>query len=159
MDMRMPVMDGYTATQKIKATTKGQATAILALTASIFEEERAVVLSTGCDDFLRKPFREAEIFDAMQKHLGVRYIYEDLQSTTTENVNNADVLTKTAIEALPADLVTQLQEAIFASDLDLIDTVTEQIKRENTPLGEVIKNCLHNFEYEKILDLIPTYPT
>ena len=157
MDMRMPVMDGYTATQKIKSTTKGQATAILALTASIFEEERAVILSTGCDDFLRKPFREAEIFDAMQKHLGVRYIYEDLQSTTTENVNNADVLTKTAIEALPADLVTQLQEAIFASDLDLIDTVTEQIKRENTPLGEVIKNCLHNFEYEKILDFIPTY--
>ncbi|WP_204101786.1 MULTISPECIES: response regulator, partial [Spirulina sp. CCY15215] len=77
MDMRMPVMDGFTATQKIKATTQGQATAVIALTASVLEEERAVVLSAGCDDFLRKPFREDQIFQAMEKHLGVRYIYED----------------------------------------------------------------------------------
>ena len=47
MDMRMPVMNGYEATQQIKATTKGQATAIIALTASSLEEERAVILSSG----------------------------------------------------------------------------------------------------------------
>lgn len=74
MDMRMPVMNGYEATEYIKATTKGQATAIIALTASIFEEERAIVLSAGCDDFIRKPFREAEIFETMSKHMGLRYV-------------------------------------------------------------------------------------
>ncbi|NJM27292.1 MAG: response regulator, partial [Pseudanabaena sp. RU_4_16] len=56
MDMRMPVMDGYEAARQIKAQPKGQATVIIALTASAFEEERAVVLSTGCNDFLPKPF-------------------------------------------------------------------------------------------------------
>jgi CheY-like chemotaxis protein len=34
MDMRMPVMDGYEATKRIKATIQGQATAIVALSAS-----------------------------------------------------------------------------------------------------------------------------
>ncbi|MCL1465209.1 hybrid sensor histidine kinase/response regulator [Argonema galeatum] len=77
MDMRMPVMDGYEATKHIKTHTKGQATAIIALTASVFEEEKAVVLSAGCDDFLRKPFREADIFEVMHKHLGVHYIYDE----------------------------------------------------------------------------------
>ncbi|WP_048751431.1 ATP-binding protein [Crocosphaera watsonii] len=76
MDMRMPIMDGYEATKVIKTTMKGQATAIIALTASVFEEEKAVVLSTGCDSFIRKPFREAEIFDAMEKQIGVQFIYE-----------------------------------------------------------------------------------
>jgi len=38
MDMRMPVMDGYTATQHIKSTPEGQKTIIIALTASAFEE-------------------------------------------------------------------------------------------------------------------------
>ena len=61
MDMRMPVMDGYEATKQIKSTTKGQATAVIALTASTLEEERVVVRSAGCDDFLRKPFRETDI--------------------------------------------------------------------------------------------------
>ena len=151
--MRMPLMDGYTATQKIKGTTKGQATVIVALTASVLEEERAVVLSAGCDDFLRKPFREAEIFDAMHKHLGVRYIYEDLKPTNTED----DVLTVKTIEALPTDLITQLEEAIVTSNLDFIDAVTEEIRQENPPLAEAIKNCLYNFEYEKVLNLITAH--
>ncbi|HEY9704724.1 MAG TPA: ATP-binding protein, partial [Allocoleopsis sp.] len=41
MDMRMPIMDGYEATKYIKSTTKGNATAIIALTASVLEEEKA----------------------------------------------------------------------------------------------------------------------
>ncbi|MGL5879891.1 MAG: ATP-binding protein, partial [Xenococcaceae cyanobacterium] len=45
MDMRMPVMNGYEATQKIKSHLQGQATVILALTASTFEDEKSVVLS------------------------------------------------------------------------------------------------------------------
>jgi CheY-like chemotaxis protein len=45
MDIRMPVMDGYEATKRIKSTTKGQATAVIALTASVWEEEKAVILS------------------------------------------------------------------------------------------------------------------
>jgi CheY-like chemotaxis protein len=44
MDVRMPVMNGYEATRQIKATAQGQATPIIALTSSVFEQERAVVL-------------------------------------------------------------------------------------------------------------------
>ncbi|MDB9377458.1 hybrid sensor histidine kinase/response regulator, partial [Nodularia sphaerocarpa] len=44
MDMRMPIMDGYEATKHIKSTTKGNATAVIALTASVLEEEKAIVL-------------------------------------------------------------------------------------------------------------------
>lgn len=40
----MPVMDGYEATRYIKSTLKGNATAIIALTASVLEEEKAVIL-------------------------------------------------------------------------------------------------------------------
>ena len=47
MDMRMPVMDGYEATKYIKSTTKGNATAVIALTASVLEEEKAIALSAG----------------------------------------------------------------------------------------------------------------
>lgn len=75
--MRMPVMDGYEATKYIKFTTKGNATAIIALTASVLEEEKAIVLSAGCDDFLRKPFAEHTIFDTLAKYLGIKYIFAE----------------------------------------------------------------------------------
>ena len=77
MHMRMPVMDGYEATKRIKGTLKGQATTVIAITASVWEEEKAVILSAGCDDFVRKPFHTKAIFDIMAKHLGVGYIYQD----------------------------------------------------------------------------------
>ncbi len=154
MDMRMPVMDGYTATQTIKSTTQGQATAVIALTASILEEEKAVVLSAGCDDFLRKPFREAEIFEAMHKHLGVRYIYEDY---TLKNKQQVNVLTAKAMAALPTDLLNQLEDAILTCDLGLMVTITEKIAVENPSLSEALATCLHQFEYEKVLNLISSY--
>jgi DNA-binding response OmpR family regulator len=75
MDMRMPVMDGYEATRQIKSQLKGQATAIVALTASALEEEREVVLPAGCDDFVRKPFREEVLFEKMAAYLGAQYLY------------------------------------------------------------------------------------
>ncbi len=62
MDMRMPVMDGYEATRTIKGTTRGHATVIIALTASALEEDRVVILSEGCDAYIRKPFRQEEIY-------------------------------------------------------------------------------------------------
>lgn len=58
MDIQMSLMDGYEAAKKIKATAKGKKTAIVAITASVLEEEKAVILAAGCDDFVSKPFRE-----------------------------------------------------------------------------------------------------
>jgi signal transduction histidine kinase/CheY-like chemotaxis protein len=156
MDMRMPVMDGYEATQHIKGTVKGQATAVIALTASVLEEERAVILSAGCDDFMRKPFREADIFDVMQKHIGVRYIYEDSNSTDLSAIKHKDRAKMTAMDfrAMPASLVADLKQGILNADMDLIYSSIEQIRLKDARLGGAIANCIDNFEYEEVLNSI-----
>jgi CheY-like chemotaxis protein len=156
MDMRMPVMDGYEATKQIKSTTKGHATAVIALTASILEEERAVVLSAGCDDFLRKPFREADIFETMHKHIGVRYVYEEeIQRNSSITEDGAyNVLTPAALAALPREWIANLQQALPQGDLDLIATIIEQIYTQNAPIANAISSYIDNFEYDKILTLI-----
>ncbi|MGQ4647968.1 ATP-binding protein [Lyngbya aestuarii] len=154
MDMRMPMMDGYEATKAIKTTTKGQATAVIALTASVLEEEKAVVLSAGCDDFLRKPFREEEIFSAMNKHLGVRYVYDDQSDLLERPTSEPNLLDATSFQAIPVKYKSQLQEAILLGDLDLIDVSLSQIRTHNAQLADAIKKCLDNFEYDTIINLI-----
>lgn len=154
MDLRMPVMDGYEAIKQIKATTKGQATAVIALTASVLEEERAVVLSAGCDDFMRKPFRETEIFEMMHKHIGVRYIYEGSNADSASTVNQGQLLTAAAIKALPPELLADLKYAILSVDLDLIAYQVAQIRSLDRGIADAIAQCIDNFEYNKILDLI-----
>ncbi len=77
MDMRMPVMDGYAATRKIKALAQEHPPVIVALTANAFEEDHQIALEAGCDDFVRKPFQEQDLVETLAKHLGVRYRYAD----------------------------------------------------------------------------------
>ncbi len=154
MDMRMPVMDGYTASKIIKSHLKGQATAIIALTASVLEEEKAVVISAGCDDFLRKPFREEEIFKAMNKHIGVKYIYEDLTPKNTETTQTKDALTPEGMAEIPTEILAQLEEAVMFSDEELIAMSIKKIATHNNSLALALKTSLHNFEYEKVLNLI-----
>ncbi|HAZ44236.1 MAG TPA: histidine kinase [Cyanobacteria bacterium UBA11369] len=157
MDMRMPVMDGYEATKQIKSTTQGQATAIIALTASGLEEERGVFLSAGCDDFLRKPFREADIFELMHKHIGVDYIYEDSTVEKSGKVREDEekLLTREAMAALPTEWVNNLKQAIENVDMRAIATILDQIQTENAPLALAIRSCVDNFDYDKIVAVIP----
>ncbi|WP_293132299.1 ATP-binding protein [Okeania sp. SIO3I5] len=152
MDMRMPVMDGYEATQKIRATTKGQAIAIIALTASVLEEEKAVILSAGCSAFMRKPFREEEIFEAMREHIGVEFIYEEAQKKEIKLTK--DILTRENLAVLPEEWQRELEDAILSSDRKTMNGIVEKIVVENEELGEVLKESLYNFEYEKILALL-----
>ncbi|CBN58455.1 MULTISPECIES: ATP-binding protein [Kamptonema] len=156
MDMRMPVMDGYEATKQIKGSTKGQATAIIALTASVLEEERAVILSAGCDDFMRKPFREADIFTAIEKHIGVRFIYEEATAKSFAHQSNSQTQDelKSSILALPSELLANLLEAVKFSDMMKVDSYIEEMRPLNPGLAEALASLAHNFEYDKIALLI-----
>jgi CheY-like chemotaxis protein len=156
MDMRMPVLDGYKATEQIKATTKGQATAIIALTASAFEEEKAVVLSAGCDDFLRKPFKEAEIFELMQKHLGIQYVYEDVRAEEQAEADDGS-LSETdmaALAALPAELRQRFQHILLMADIAEIAVLVQEISAYDASLGSHLKTLSEDFKYHKILQAL-----
>ncbi len=157
MDMRMPVMDGYTATQQIKSSIKGEATAIIALTASVLEEERAIVLSAGCDDFIRKPFREQEIFGAMNKHIGVRYIYEepiDKAAQTLSKTDIKDVLAPEALATLPSELLANLANSAKSSDIGEVDRLIQEVKAINASIGDAFLALANEFEYGKIASSI-----
>ena len=155
MDIRMPVMDGFEATRQIKAADKAQTTRIIALTASVLEEERAVVLSAGCDDFVRKPFRERQIFQAMQQHLGVRYIYEEHEDHSAITSGEQDVLTTENIQALLPEVRWKLREAVIGASEKEVADIVKIIAKENQRLSEAIVKCFYNFEYDKILNVIP----
>jgi signal transduction histidine kinase/ActR/RegA family two-component response regulator/HAMP domain-containing protein len=162
MDIRMPVMDGYAAIaairSKIRKSASGMNTKIIALTAGAFEENRIKVMAHGATDFVRKPFRESDIFQMMEKHLGVRYRYGERDNsfdTGRGEINKDDLNLAGSIRNLPDNLIAMLEEAVELSDSAMIDKVIEKILIKDTPLAKALSKLAGNFAYDRILDLFP----
>lgn len=170
MDMRMPIMDGYEATKIIKTReieskqqifhfpTVHSHTIIIALTAHAFEEQREAMIKAGCDDFINKPFREAELLEKLQEYLQVQYIYQEQSYQIVPDQQKAEsMLTLTdlaaMISAMSPQWVKQIYNAAAQCSDDLILQLIEEIPLENAVLRDSIGNLAHNFEFEKIMEL------
>ncbi len=81
MDNRMPKMDGLEATKAIRQLENGSQVRIVALTASVFNDEIESMLKAGMDDFARKPSQPNTLLNMMKKHLDIEYDYLDKEET------------------------------------------------------------------------------
>ncbi|MHC5747014.1 MAG: PAS domain S-box protein [Nostoc sp.] len=162
MDMRMPIMNGYDATKEIrdreKNTTTNFRTVIIALTASAFEEQQASILAAGCDDLVRKPFREQVIFEKIAEYLQVRYICaeessEDAIDKNLENTQSSILDLRSAITIMPAQWLIELNQAAVEVDAERILQLIEQIPQTHSALAEKLANLVRNFCFDEIIDL------
>jgi len=72
MDLNMPVLDGYGATERIRQWERGNnrpRLPMIALTANAYEEDRQRCLAVGMDDFLTKPIALDALQSALTKWL------------------------------------------------------------------------------------------
>ena len=151
MDIRMPVMDGYEATKYIRARPQGTDTVIIALTASVLEEERAVTLASGCNDFLSKPFREQDIFDALTKYLGVQYIYAEEE---TLKLASEITLTPEQLTSISSDWIKQFYKAAIEGDVELILSLITEISPREPELAKNLKELVQQFQFEVMINLL-----
>ncbi len=161
MDMRMPVMNGYQATEQIKSLPGGDQTVIVALTASAFEEDRQKAIAHGGDDFVRKPFGEEEIFRMLEKHLSIRFTYAAPNGTGKgedgEMAHPSDMeRIYSDIRALPTALRLEFASAAAKVDYDAAIRIIGKIQDENGSTG----STLTGFLYERVntyqFDLLQT---
>lgn len=154
MDMRMPVMDGYEATHRIKLTEKGKQTPIVALTASAFEDERKKIESLGMQGYIRKPFRENELFGTLGKILHIDYIYEDEQLTSELKTHQNRDYPISDLNTLPQDLLAQMKEALAVADLDLLTDLIGQISPDESELSRQLMVLVKNYDYANLQRLL-----
>ncbi|MEN8119956.1 MAG: PAS domain S-box protein [Bacteroidota bacterium] len=67
MDIKMPKMNGYEATRKIKKLKPK--IPVIAQTAFAFANEKASILESGCDHYLKKPIQKNEIYKVLNRYL------------------------------------------------------------------------------------------
>jgi two-component system, cell cycle response regulator DivK len=69
MDIQLPVIDGYTATRKIKADPALRSIPIIAVTSYALAGEEKKARAAGCDDYVTKPFSPRQLLVKIRQYL------------------------------------------------------------------------------------------
>nr|AXN94189.1 hybrid cyanobacterial phytochrome [Tolypothrix sp. PCC 7910] len=154
MDIQMPVMDGYTATQQIRATAGGEDVTIIALTAAAFEQDCQASMQAGCNDHVAKPFTETILFEKMAQYLGVRYIYSEVVAPDSNQVSSPKKsLIAEDLQVMPKEWIGEVHEAALdLNDAKLYELIA-QISSQEQPLAQALKYLVDNFQLEAIATL------
>lgn len=160
IDLRMPDMAGYEVTHNIREEEarlkKVRSCKIIAVTAGSFEEIRATALAHGCDDFLRKPFRQHELFDLLQTHLDAQFLYaeEPAVNAATPGFPSQNELDPEAFTSIAFDMLDQLQHAALTADISRLLDLIQHIRDSHPELADVLRPLAENYDYARILDLL-----
>jgi PAS domain S-box-containing protein len=160
MDMQMPVMNGFEATQKIKSDPIGSTTVIIAVTASAFEEQRQKILACGCDDFIRKPFQREELLAKMADHLGIKYLNQpdELPRSLPEKLtlpSPSSIFTLNAefLDTQPAEWLEKLYSAAAQGNDTLALQLIQEIPCDRPELIDALTQLIDDFRFDQIMNL------
>ena len=143
MDMRMPVMDGYTATGEIRRWEREggrHPTPIIALTAHALKEERQKCMDAGCDDFMSKPVKKADFLEVISGYATNRAKDHHKVSSMQEGIDQVHIDPDMADDRLwyleqLKDYWTSINKAIKSDDFETIESIGHQLKGSGVVYG------------------------
>ncbi len=153
MDMRMPIMDGYEATRRIKESPAGAEVSVVAITASAFEDEVRNVLKSGADYCIRKPLRPEELFEIIGQALGLRYIYGE--EPGEEKKKKIREISASDLTLLPGPLTSAMRTAVEDGDIVQLETLIDTLQELDAPLADGLRHLARRYDYEALTALLP----
>ena len=153
MDLKMPVMNGCEATERIRSHSSTTRIPIVAFSASTSDKDKTGMKAAGCDDYVPKPFSDDIIFDKIAQHLGIRYRYDPLSEPISFSDSNYFRFKADALSVMPTHWIERVEEAATQLDKDLLTQLLQQIPPEQAELREALQKEVDNFDFDRILNL------
>lgn len=180
MDIRMPVMDGYEALKELRKRRETRRIPVIAITASVMNEDEQKIISAGFDGYIRKPFGQPELFDLLQ-----RFVPGERKTLGTEFDSPPEVGPKALAEwsdeaplsvsqwrELKLSLETRCTSLKNSGDIDalqqlcrdsrrlLLPTVDGEVSQGSVALGAYVSTlheALQLFDLDRVHALLETY--
>jgi signal transduction histidine kinase/DNA-binding NarL/FixJ family response regulator len=151
MDVKMPGMDGIEATRQIRALPAGADVPIVMLSASVFKEDREQVLASGGDEFIAKPFREAQIWDAIERQLDLTLTRAPLSTAGGER---PQLPSRADVARLGPEMVRALRQAVELGYVNRVPAIVAGASSEHQRTTTELARLAAELELETLVRLL-----
>ena len=147
MDLKMPDLDGFEATRRLRGNPDTAHIPVIAVTASAFGDTRKAAQEAGCTDYLPKPVRAEVLYAMLHDRLGLRFVLENEAPAMT--VALPDVPRREAIAA-------RMREALAIGAVTDIEGLAQELaggdSREQA-LGHQLARMAGDFDFDGLTAL------
>jgi PAS domain S-box-containing protein len=165
MDLRMPIMDGYAATQQLKNNPLTQTIPVFALTATIHDFTE--IKRYGFDGYLLKPVSLSALFKELSQHLKYK-IKPTVQvpKIIPSSKNSPETIRPILLEQLEKEVMSAWQEIEGFIDIEMIEVFAQQLIRLSQEsnlvslrqYGKKLYDYAQNFDILQLENTLPQFP-
>ena len=162
LDLVMPVMDGFEATRRLRMMPELQGVVVIAISASVFDFDHQQSREVGCDGFLPKPVREADLLEKVRVHLGLEWVYEEIDTKVQLSSENSGLSTQDSLVVPPAQEVASLLDLAMRGDLKGIIQETTRLQELNqqwVPFATHLRQLAKSFKGKQIRQFLKNIKT
>ncbi len=161
MDLVMPNMTGFEATQQLRQLPGLKNIFIAALSASVFEKEQQQSIIAGCDVFMAKPVNTNEFFDVLEAHMDLEWIYDvDDNIRLNDGGTTSSGSEPTEVVPPPPETLATLYDMTMDGDMFNLQEQAQQLEQKDQkykPFADKLLRLAKIFEDEQILALLEQY--
>jgi signal transduction histidine kinase/CheY-like chemotaxis protein len=146
LDLQMPRMHGLEAARILRTLPEHSATPIIAMTASVYDEDRRVCLEAGMNDLIPKPIEPRELSRVMR-----RWVPSHVQAAAPDRATGAVSATPPAAAATDDGIgqLRALQRLVANDDISAKDFYRAMSRTAAGPLDVELGRLLERFDYER----------
>ena len=154
LDLKMPRLDGFAAARAIREILPAGTTRIIGMSASAFDSDRQACLDAGCEDFLPKPLREAQLLGTIERLLGLTWEYVDPTASETLSPFPGMELAPDAAD------VEAIHELASKGDVVAVRTYAQKLAERDArfaPFAQAITGLAARFKMKAIRQFVGRY--
>ena len=168
MDLVMPVLDGFEATQQLRQSRECNEVIIIAVSASVFDYNKAKSREAGCDDFLPKPVQTQKLLEKLRVYLRLEWVDEEEKdsqaadgvASNRQSLNLDSKSSDPKLIAPPSEEIAVLWDLVMRGNIRKIQEQAarlEQMDEQYIPFASVLSQLAADFKIKQIKEFLKAY--
>ncbi|MGE5656982.1 MAG: CHASE3 domain-containing protein [Actinomycetota bacterium] len=159
-DLVMPVMDGFELLRRLRNSETLKDTIVIVSSASVFETDQDKSLDAGANAFLPKPVQVSELFELLQKKLGLSWVYAEPKTPQSPPESTPKISAVEFLVIPPAALIKDLYDLAKKGNVKAVIQKAEELKKLDEqwiPFAEEVSRLAKGFQEKQLQSFLTDY--